>query len=154
MLSSVVMLAKERHGELKKVDRKTYIQVTETRYKWTWLNSCLLIGSWESSGVASIHPLCKWYHTWLCHVGLVSSSDTLLTCIYGGGQVHYVGSTTSSNTCGWRFLSIGSKLWLWLLDNCLTAYNKWFLAYPTIQPEESSFDPGLLLAAKQVFLDK
>ena len=36
----VVMLTKERHGEHKRVDRKNiYIQVTETRYKWTWLNS-------------------------------------------------------------------------------------------------------------------
>ena len=41
-LICVVMLAKERHGKHKKVDRKTYFQVTETRYKWTWLNSKLV----------------------------------------------------------------------------------------------------------------
>ena len=37
--------------------------------------------------VVTICPLRKWYHIWLC---LALS----LTCIYGGGQVHYVGSTT------------------------------------------------------------
>ena len=26
-----------------------------------------LIESWESSVVVTIRPLCKWYHTWLCH---------------------------------------------------------------------------------------
>ena len=26
-----------------------------------------MIGSWESSGVATIRPLRKWYHTWSCH---------------------------------------------------------------------------------------
>ena len=35
----VVMLAKKDTGTHKKVDRKTYIQVTETRYKWTGLDS-------------------------------------------------------------------------------------------------------------------
>ena len=30
---------KKDTGNTKRVDRKTYIQVTETRYKWTWLNS-------------------------------------------------------------------------------------------------------------------
>ena len=74
----VVMLAKERHEEHKKVDRKTYIQVIETRYKWTWLNRSSLIGSWESSVVVTIRPLRKWYHTWLCHMGLVSSIDIYL----------------------------------------------------------------------------
>ena len=44
------MLAKERHKEHKKVDSKTYIQVTETRYKWTWfkiVNSKLRV-QWDS----------------------------------------------------------------------------------------------------------
>ena len=31
----IVMLTKERYRENKRVNRKTYIQVTETRYKWT-----------------------------------------------------------------------------------------------------------------------
>ena len=63
------MLAKERHGENIK---KIYI----------------------FSVAATIRPLRKWYHTWLCHVGLVNSPDAPLTCIYGGGRFLYVGSTT------------------------------------------------------------
>ena len=35
----VMMLAKERHREHQKVERKTYIQVTKTKYKWTGLDS-------------------------------------------------------------------------------------------------------------------
>ena len=55
-----------------------YIQVTETRYKRTWLNSSELIGSWEFSGVVTIHPLRKWYHTWLCHADWWTLSDALV----------------------------------------------------------------------------
>ena len=56
------MLAKERHGNTKRVAwKKKYIQVTETRYKWTWSNS----RSWESTRVVSIRPQRKWYHP--CH---------------------------------------------------------------------------------------
>ena len=36
----VGMLTKEKRGEHKKGwSKNIYIQVTETRYKWTWLNS-------------------------------------------------------------------------------------------------------------------
>ena len=84
---------RKTRGIQKGWEKNIYIQVTETRYKWTWLNSSYLIESWESSRVAAIRPLRR-YHTWLCHVGLVSSSDTPLTCIYGGGRLHYVWSTT------------------------------------------------------------
>ena len=62
-----------------------------------------MIGSWDSSRVVTICPPCKWYHTWLCHADFVNTRLTLsLTCIYGGGQVHYVGSTTAmlSGTLG------------------------------------------------------
>ena len=49
------------------IEKNIYIQVTETRYKWTWLNSGYLVESWESSVVVTICPLCKWYNTWLCY---------------------------------------------------------------------------------------
>ena len=56
----VVMLTKERHEEHKRFDRKKiYIQVTETRYKWTWLKSNSFVESRESSVVVTICPLCK-----------------------------------------------------------------------------------------------
>ena len=37
-----------------------------------------MIGSWESSGVVTIHPLRKWYHTWLCHADWWTPSDALV----------------------------------------------------------------------------
>ena len=79
----VVMLTKERHGECKKVDRKNIYSSNGNKIQVNLVKQ--LIGSWESSGVVTIRPLCRWYHTWLCHADLVNSCLTVsLTCIYGG----------------------------------------------------------------------
>ena len=59
---------KTRRTQKGLIEKHIYIQVTETRYKWTWLNSSQLIGTLESSGVVTIRPLRKWYHMWLYHV--------------------------------------------------------------------------------------
>ena len=37
-----------------------------------------MIGSWESSGVVTIHPLHKWYHMGLCHTDWWTPSDALV----------------------------------------------------------------------------
>ena len=93
IIDSVVMLTKERHREHKKVDWKTYIYIQDTS------ELGLTIVSWESSRVATIVHYANAI-TWLCHVGLdrlwSTPVNALLTCIYGGGWVNYVGSATDS----------------------------------------------------------
>ena len=132
---SVVMLAKERHGEHKKVDRKTYIQVTETRYKWTGLESSYLIGSWESSRVATIvlyaSGISRDCVTWVW---------IALTCIYGGGWVHYVGSTTISFLALWPICQSSSVV-----------YFKNSLEYPTRYDSPSVYPFDEIPAAEHGF---
>ena len=109
----VVMLTKERHTEHKRFDRKTYIQVTETRYKWTWLNSSLLVESWESSVVVNIRPLCKWYHTWLCYADWYTRSDTLVDMFFWRRASPLCNEfNTSSQGCivPWTWISL-IQLW-------------------------------------------
>ena len=120
----VEMLAKERHGEHKKLERKNiYIQVTETRYKWTGLDSSSLIGSWESSRVATIVHYARCIRrdcfTWVWWT-LINSP---LTCIYGEGWVHYVGSITmycrlSLNIKSWSVCIHFAKIWCYFKKNC------------------------------------
>ena len=41
-----------------------------------------MIGSWESSGVVTVCPLHKWYHTWLCLADWWTPSETLVDVLF------------------------------------------------------------------------
>ena len=78
-----------------------------------------MTGIWESREVVTIRPLRKW-----CHMDQVNSSDDPLTCIYGGGWVYYIGSTTTSLKIHYLLLS----------GNLVLRYNyipgvEWILEY-------------------------